>query len=384
MASRLMSVHLFRRRLEVTLWKATHCAVSWTLRTRFLLLGAVVLSLSVLASAGQLELHAAELPHKPLSKKHMPLMGQITKQIHANWNNIRTWQGRVELTRGDPALKKWKTVTEMSFVVDYVRDRRIVISTQTENMRDGKRQPFDVTGILLRDEEFYLYLGRNPDGPLRVANVSPIPNVEVEFKSLKDIPERQRHSKLVQGYLRKSPRSEFEFRHLDFGRNFDPIVAMTREGFRRPYIEGMLECLEKDVSYESRITFLHDGDRVTMKHALPSDLKKGREGYTYVYSLAHGGNLVYYFLDDGNGGTETAVEFEQVSGVWAPTKIDHRLRDVFVEHFIFLENKINEPLRTMRLIPRGSAPNRATSRTTRSPRHNRRCARRATRLRRRK
>ena len=308
------------------------------------LLRAAAMPLFVFAFAGPLELQAAGPPQEPLSKKHMPLMDQITKQIHANWNSIRTWEGRVELTRGDPALKKWKTVTEISFIVDYVHDRRIVISTQTENMREGKRQPFDVTGILLRDEEFYLYLGRNPDGPLPVASGSAGPNVDVEFKYVKDIPESQRHGKRRRGYLRRSPRSEFRFRHLDLGRNFDPIVAMTREGFRRPYIEGMLECLKEDVSIESRVTFLHDGDRVTMKHVLPSDLERGREGYTFVYSLADGGNLVYYFLDDGNGGTERAVEFEQVSGVWAPTKIDHRLRDVFVEHYLFLENKINEPL----------------------------------------
>jgi hypothetical protein len=66
-----------------------------TNRWRRLLLAAAA-PMFVFASAGPLELHAGGPACEPLSKHHMPLMGHITKQIHANWNRIRTWEGRVE------------------------------------------------------------------------------------------------------------------------------------------------------------------------------------------------------------------------------------------------------------------------------------------------
>lgn len=239
----------------------------------------------------------------------------------ANFEKIRTWRGKVLMTRIFPR-DDGTTILEVSsieFAVDRV----------TGNSRWAATKDKDVEVIGEKEKQRFApmhYAGMFANGAYHILNFDPA-NEQAERMAFV-----QTQAPGVPGF------------HY---RDFDPLFFLTHEhGFLDEW--ALMLCDNVDNPEIGSGSIRREGDRFILEFARPGKTVLG----LHEMDLSRGGNPVRIqtaaIARGARAKQQTSWEWdwEQVNGVWVPSKVtkDHLSDDRYTVIVEWLENHVNEPL----------------------------------------
>jgi hypothetical protein len=276
---------------------------------------------------------------EPLSDKWLSTLDNVTFKINANMEGIRTWQGKVLYKRKQPA-GKWADDMEITFYVDRVHSKRLVVTRHIKTEIDGQIQPLDILGIFLDKDLYYEYRTRNPDG------IIPIPGGKtIQLNEVKkgNVPEFQQS--FLYGHLRVDPSSLFRFSYDNLKDNFNPFVVLLFGEEQYAGTSSVCHSLTKLIRQKTPL----DGCEIRLKNensrvSISYKRQQADEPDIYVYDMKFGGNTTYSRIPCFGSAQVRNVEYKEINGYFVPQKVDYKLREEIHETIEFLSQSINEQI----------------------------------------